>query len=220
MNYKSKEYWIVITLLILTGIYVNILRYTRVTVHEKIELSQIETDLSGWKVEQAFAMDERTLNILKSDQEVWRRYVNGDGMPIGLFVAYFKDQKYGAQIHSPIHCVPGGGWKIIQQGNFAMNVHCSPARELKMNKMINSNGRYKEIMLYWFWTRSGIITSEYGLKIDLAKNALFRQPTDAAFVRFNFPIIDNDQTKTLQIASDFIQQIFPSVQQALPFREW
>lgn len=220
MNFKSKQYWIVITLLVLTGIYVNILRYTRVTVHEQIVLSDIQTDFSDWKVEQTFAMDEKTLNILKSDQEVWRKYVSNEGFTISLFVAYFKDQKYGAQIHSPIHCVPGGGWKIIQRGKYSMEVHNSPARELKMNKMINSNGRYKEIMLYWFWTRSGVITSEYGLKIDLAKNALFRKPTDAAFVRFNFPIIDNDQTKTLQIASAFIQQIFPSVQQVLPFGEW
>ncbi len=98
-----------------------------------------------------------------------------------------------------------------------MEVHSSPARELKMNKMINSDGKYKEIMLYWFWTRSGIITSEYALKIDLAKNALFRKPTDAAFVRLNFPIINNDQTKTLQIASQFISQIFPSVNEVLPF---
>jgi EpsI family protein len=217
MNWKSKEYWIVITLLVLTGIYVNILRYTRVTVHEQIILSDIQTDFSDWKVQKTFEMDEKTLNILKSDQEVWRKYVSDEGFSIHLFVAYFKDQKYGAQIHSPIHCVPGGGWKIIQQGKFAMQIHNSPTRELKMNKMINSNGRYKEIMLYWFWTRSGVITNEYSLKIDLAKNALFRKPTDAAFVRFNFPMIDNDQTKTLEIASDFILQIFPSVQQVLPF---
>lgn len=220
MNWKSKQYWIVITLLVLTGIYVNILRYTRVMVTEQIELSDIPLNFSGWQVEKTFEMDDRTLNILKSDQEVWRRYVSDEGYNIGLFVAYFKDQKYGAQIHSPIHCVPGGGWKIIHRGKYRMEVHSSPARDLKMNKMINSNDRYKEIMLYWFWTRSGVITSEYGLKIDLAKNALFRKPTDAAFVRFNFPIIDNDQTKTLQIASDFIQQIFPSVRDVLPFGEW
>lgn len=219
MNWKSKEYWIVIILLLLTGIYVNILRYTRVNVQEQIELSDIPENFIEWKVEQTFDMGEKMLNILKSDQEVWQRYINAQGYTIGLFVAYFKDQKYGAQIHSPIHCVPGGGWKIIHRGKYEMEVHGSDTRELKMNKMINSNGRYKEIMLYWFWTRSGIITSEYILKIDLAKNALLRRPTDAAFVRINLPIIENDQNKTLQIASGFIQQIFPSILQVLPFQE-
>jgi len=219
MSWKSKEYWIVIILLVLTGIYVNILRYTRVTVHEQIELADIPMNFSDWKVEQNLVMDERTLNVLKSDQEVWRRYISDEGYTIGLFVAYFKDQKYGAQIHSPIHCIPGGGWKIIHRGKYRMEVHNSPVREIKMNKMINSNGRHKQLLLYWFWTRSGIITSEYGLKIDLAKNALFRKPTDAAFIRIDLSYFEHDPAKTLQIASGFIQQVFPSVKDVLPFED-
>jgi len=219
MNWKSKGFWFVVGLLLVTGIYGNILRYTRVSVHEQIELSDIPMNFSDWKAEQTLVMDEKTLNILKSDQEVWRRYVSDEGYTIGLFVAYFKDQKYGAQIHSPIHCVPGGGWKIIHRGKYSIEVHSSPAREIKMNKMINSNGHQKQLMLYWFWTRSGIITSEYGLKIDLAKNALFRKPTDAAFIRIDLPYFEHDPAKTLQSASDFIQQVFPSVKDVLPFED-
>ena len=83
--------------------------------------------------------------------------------------------------------------------------------------MINSNGRAKQLMLYWFWTRSGIITSEYGLKIDLAKNALFRKPTDAAFIRIDLPIINNNLHRSLQVASGFIQDIFPTLKETLPF---
>lgn len=217
MNWRSKQYWIVIALLVLTGIYVNILRYTRVTVKEQIELTDLPKTFNEWQMEENLLLDEKTLNVLKSDQDIWRTYQNSEGYAIGLFIAYFKDQKYGSQIHSPIHCVPGGGWKIIENINYNVTVYCSPAQEMKLNKMIVTNGPYKQLILYWFWTRSGMITNEYGLKIDLAKNALFRKPTDAAFIRIDTPFYYNDQTLTLQIVSNFIQQIFPSIKQVLPF---
>jgi len=133
-------------------------------------------------------------------------------------ITYFKDQKYGAQIHSPIHCLPGGGWKITDRSISHITVDSSSSHRIKINKMINSNGKYKMLMLYWFWTRNGIIRSEYGLKIDLAGNALFRRPTDAAFIRINLPYIENDPVKTLEVALQFVQDIFPIIKETLPFK--
>lgn len=217
MDWKSKSYWLVCTLLVLTGIYVHVLRYTRVVVPEPVNLAQLPLNCGDWRLEQSIGLGQATEEILQSDQHVWRKYVNSDGRSLGLFVAYFKDQKYGAQIHSPIHCVPGGGWKIVDRGSYSLAVQQPVPRVFKVNKMLNSNGRYHEVMLYWFWTRSGIITSEYQLKLDLAKNALFRKPTDAAIIRLNLLLLDNNHPETLQVATSFIEAIFPALQQILPF---
>ena len=219
MDWKAKEFWIVVSLLLITGIYVHILRYSRITVQEKVKLSDMSENFAEWKLEKKYFMDQETLNILKSSQDVWRTYVNSQGQRINLFIAYFKDQKYGAQIHSPKHCLPGGGWKIIDKKTHLIQVHSSPLQQLKMNKLVNSNGRYKDLMLYWFWTRSGPITSEFVLKFDLAKNALLRKPTDAAFVRINLPIMKNNPSEALKLASQFITEIFPAVKNVLPFEK-
>lgn len=216
MNWKSKEYWIVIALLVLTGFYVNVLRYSRVDVQELVDLNKIPTHFESWYEKDAYSIDQATQDVLKASQTFWRKYRNYDDKNISLFVAYFKDQKYGAQIHSPKHCLPGGGWKIIDKSDYDIVVHNSPEYRLRVNKMINSNGRHDELMLYWFWTRSGPLTSEYSLKIDLAKNALLRKPTDAAFVRINLPISEN-QSESLQYASQFISELFPSLNVVLPF---
>lgn len=219
MDWKTREFWIVIILLLATGIYVNILRYTRVAVTEEVDLTQLPADFGDWRLEETISLGKATEEILKSDQNVWRKYINSRGRSVGFFVAYFKDQKYGAQIHSPIHCVPGGGWKIIDRGTYRLDVRNPEARLFKINKMINSNGKYNEIMLYWYCTRSGIITSEYQLKFDLAKNALFRKPTDAALIRINLLIAENDLSETLQSASQFIEAMLPSLQHILPFKK-
>lgn len=218
MNWKSKEFWIVVVLLLITGAYVNILRYSRVSVREQVDLAVVPMNFREWQAE-SFFMNQKTLDILKSDQYVWRKYSNPRGQTIGLFVAYFKDQKYGAQIHSPKHCLPGGGWKIVSKETHSIEMHSSPINKIKMNKLINSNGRNKELMLYWFWTRSGAITSEFGLKFDLAKNALLRKPTDAAFIRIDLPMLENNPSESLQLASQFTSEIYPVIKNILPFEK-
>ena len=72
-------------------------------------------------------------------------------------------------------------------------------------------------MHYWFETRSGILRSEYMLKIDLMKNSLLFNPTDAAFVRITMPIENGDINRAREYAFAFIQQFYDDIQNALPF---
>ena len=215
MNWKTKEFWIVAVLTLVTIVLVNILRYYRVSVKEQVNLTDIPMSFGDWRAEN-FYLDQKTLNVLKADETVWRKYSNSKGQIIWLFIAYFKDQKYGEQIHSPKHCLPGSGWKIIDRETHSINVRSSPQYRLKVNKLINSNDHYRDLMLYWFRTRGGIITSEFGLKFDLAKNALLRRPTDAAFIRINLPLSENNPAEALKLSSQFITKLFPAIKDILP----
>ena len=217
MELKSKRYWFVIALLLFTGIYVHILRYTRVSIREHVDLKAFPMTLGNWQSKENLIIDEDEREVLKSTQDLWRNYTDSDNHEIGLFIAYFKDQKYGEQIHSPKHCLPGSGWEITDKEPFHVQIQNSSYDQLKINKLIISQKNYNEIMLYWFWTRSGIITSEYDLKFNLAKNALLRNPTDAAFIRISFPFTENNRAEVLQKASNFISDIFPAVKNVLPF---
>ncbi len=216
MSWKSKEYWIIFILLLITGIYINILRYSQNHAPELINLTDISTTTGEWQVNKNFSLDDKTQYILKTDQYIWRKYANSRGTNISLFVSYYKNQKYGEQIHSPKHCLPGSGWKIINKEIFTIPIHNSPVYKLKINKLVNSNGQHSELVLYWFWTRNGTITSEYNLKFDLAKNSLLRKPTDAAFIRINLAV-KKTSPEAMLTASQFITEIFPSINKILPF---
>jgi EpsI family protein len=218
MELKSKRYWLVVALLLVTGIYVHILRYTRILVKEQVNLEALPMKIGKWQAEENLVMEEDIKEILKSSQDLWRAYTDSNHQQIDFFMAYFKDQKYGEQIHSPKHCLPGSGWKIVDRETFVVQLQDSPAAQLKINKLVISKKYFNEIMLYWFWTRSGVITSEYELKFSLAKNALLRNPTDAAFIRINLPLPQGDRSKALQAASQFISDIFPEITNVLPFQ--
>jgi hypothetical protein len=65
-------------------------------------------------------------------------------------------------------------------------------------------------VLYWFVTRSGIITNEYALKLDQMKHALLRKSQRATFVRFSAPIDPGENVDTVDTElAAFINAIAP-----------
>ena len=72
-------------------------------------------------------------------------------------------------------------------------------------------------MYYWFQTRSGLVASELGLKLDLVINSLKRAPTDAAFIRINLPLNEVSEKEALVLVEDFLKDFQPGIEEALPF---
>ncbi|MBD3290356.1 EpsI family protein [candidate division KSB1 bacterium] len=208
-NFKNKEFVISVILIIATGVYVNIIKYSRVASTEVVDLEKFPEQLNNWKLIHQSTLSMQVQNVLKSDAQIMRKYVNSRGEYVWIFLAYFRDQKYGEQIHSPRHCLPGSGWNIRQNSL----IKFSDAVHFNANRLVIQQNAAKEIMVYWFWTRNGIITKEYRLKFDLAFNSLLRKPTDAAFIRLN---IRNSKNADVVI-SDFISDFFPHIKSVLPF---
>jgi hypothetical protein len=73
-------------------------------------------------------------------------------------------------------------------------------------------------MFYWYETRSGVISGEYGLKFDLMKNSVLLLPTDAAICRVTMPLaLSADLRAASQAMTDFVRLLYPDIQKALPF---
>lgn len=162
--------------------------------------------------------EEFAYEVLKADTSTLRQYRDNDGNSFWLFIAYFSSQKYGAQIHSPKHCLPGGGFKIINIEPYT--VPLGDGNQLVVNRLLIANERRKELMLYWYETRSGVISKEFGLKLDLMKNSVRLLPTDAAICRITVPLSLNDDFDiATEKALEFIRDIYPSMSDALPFAQ-
>ena len=140
---------------------------------------------------------------------------NPDSSVNELFVAYFETQKFGAGIHSPRHCLPGGGWSIEEHESVELQLPGVPARTV--NRLRIAFGREESLMLYWYQTRSRVVRDEYDLKLDLLRNALSMRPTDAALVRITVPVVGGNYDEAMARAVRFAAEIDPYVQTALPF---
>ena len=204
-----------LALIAIFGAFGNYLRYSHPRPKTGPQFSRIPFQLDGYSGEER-RFPSGDYEVLKADTSTLRLYHSRAGADTWLFVAYFSSQKYGSQIHSPKHCLPGGGWQIAQHDNVSMPI----TREgpITVNRMLITNGNERQLMFYWFETRSGTITNEFGLKFDLARNSLLLRPTDAAFVRYTVPIEPGESIKGVTAeAMDFLTAFQPAIMQALPF---
>ena len=126
--------------------------------------------------------NETAAAVLAADGMLHRRYRRDDGASVWFFVAYYAQQQVNSQIHSPRHCLPGGGWRIssLEREALRLGGTVRPASRLRIRKDESAQDVY-----YWFRTQNGRLAGEYALKWDLVRNALARRPTNTAFVRFN-----------------------------------
>ncbi len=220
MSIRRRQYWVTFVLILGTAIYSYFLRYQRIESPRSVSLAALPDQVGDW-AGQDFFFDDNVLNELKADQTFFRRYANSSGEEVWLFVGYWASQKYGAQPHSPLHCLPGSGWNVlsneVRSVSTAANGH-RPANSNRVNFATISNGKQTESMLYWYQTRSGYLARELDVKLDLARNALIRKPTDAAFVRLTAPGSSSATFPTSFAGlQDFGSAISPHLATALPF---
>jgi EpsI family protein len=209
-----NRYLIVILLLIVAGLIGNFLRYSGRLPDRIADFSEVPIELAGYTGTE-LKLDSATYEVLKADLTTFRNYSEADGTRQELFLAYFKSQKYGGQIHSPKHCLPGGGWRIETINPFPIRL---PGRQVSsINRLIISGPNFKSVMFYWYQTRSGFIRNEYGLKLDLVKNALLHRPTDAAIIRLTVDAPDGDIEKATAKGVRFLETFYPYIIKGLPF---
>jgi len=210
MNWKSKHYWLVVTLLAAAAIYTQLIRADLVHSGKAVNLSVLPQQVGDW-LGQDQLLSQDIIATLKSDQLRMLTYTNSQGKQITLYVSYWASQKYGAQPHSPLHCVPGSGWNITSRETIRLDATNSQSASL----IIIDNNQYRQAMLYWYQTRTGTVANELAVKLQLATNSLLRKPTDVAFVRLTTAIIDGDDQKASQLLRSFWQQVEPDVMRSL-----
>lgn len=210
MGWKKKEYWLIIFILVSVTFYSYSIRYSKYSPDTKIDLESLPLTIGDW-FGKSLKIEQEIIEILKSDQGLLRKYVNSQGEEVWLYMCYFKDQKYGAQIHSPKHCLPGGGWVILKHKKIALPSIDSIIPEHKVNLLEISNGKIKQMVLYWFIMGDNTISSEWMLKLNLIKNALLGKPRDATFIRLSSSLSDEqDITYKSRILIDFAQNLLIS----------
>jgi len=74
------------------------------------------------------------------------------------------------------------------------------------------------VVYYWFRTRSGELTSEYGLKFDLVFNSLRLKPTDAALIRLTTQVPRGEEAVADQTLNDFLSVFYDRIENSLPFK--
>lgn len=189
-----KSSWrcgLLFAVLLVGGLLVNTWAFLGEAHVERQELKNFPIQVGDWKqvgVDQRF--DAQTMSVLRASDYLLREYRLGNGDRANLYIGYYATQRDGASYHSPLNCLPGGGWSMV---NPSMITITSPnGKSFVANAYVIENGNVRELMIYWYQGRGRIIASEYWGKIYTVVDSVRLRRSDAAMVRVLVPIKGSD----------------------------
>jgi EpsI family protein len=148
------------------------------------------------------------------DDSVLANYRDSGGHSVQLYIGYYKSQREGDLAHSPKNCMVGGGWNIsdINVINLTVPSYDEPMQAICLTM---TKGTAKEVVLYWYYERGRVITSEYYQKFYLIVDAITRKRTDGSLIRLISTVGDSEDA-TREKLKDFAIEIFPIVKAHIP----
>jgi len=160
-------------------------------------------------------MDKEALELLRVDDHLSRYYASNAGV-VGLYVGFFRSQRQGSAIHSPLNCLPGAGWDPIQRSYLNITIG---TQNIEVNKIIIQKGLEKQLVLYWYQGHGRTIASEYWGKVYSVVDAIRINRTDAAIIRVTSAVAGSDVGAELRAeasAVGFVQSVYPLLSSHLP----
>jgi len=169
--------------------------------------------LADWQG-RVFSLDLPTEQFLKVDDYLLANYSRANGKPVNLYVAYYASQRKNESPHSPIVCLPGGGWLIV---NLERRELDSAGADYPYNRVVIQNGEQRQLVYYWFDERGRPVADEYRAKLYLFADAVLKNRTDGALIRLSTRISadesEDDADRRLQA---FTQLALPQLSKFLP----
>jgi EpsI family protein len=182
-------------------------------------LDRLPVRIGNWEGQQQPDMDARVMRVLGVDDYVDRIYRGSGASYIGLYVGYYRSQREGDTMHSPLNCLPGAGWNPAQRGILEISVGDETRRQILVNRIVIQKGLSRQLVLYWYQSHGRVVASEYWGKIYTVLDAIRTNRTDAALVRIMCPIADMEAEADKAAETEavaFVKLLFPLLERHLP----
>jgi exosortase D (VPLPA-CTERM-specific) len=154
-------------------------------------LGTVPLAVGPWEGRDNPAFDAQVVATLGVDEYLNRSY-GASGQPlIGLYVGYYRSQRQGQTMHSPLNCMPGSGWEPVQRDRVEVPgraADTTPPKPVVINRLIVQKGLDRYLVFYWYQAHGRIVASEYWGKIYTVVDAIRLNRSDGALVRVMVPI--------------------------------
>jgi len=172
-----------------------------------VALEGLPYAIGAWHGEDAPpAVDPETEKTLAADSVLNRTYLAGSE-EVGLYIAYYREQRPGVSVHSPLHCLPGNGWEPEDTRTIKID---GPSADSRMKRLLIRKNLNRAVVLYGYSVSGRLIADEVLSKLWLLNNRIQRGRGDAALVRVVVPVYDSVDTAE-QLGLEFTRQFLPYV---------
>jgi EpsI family protein len=167
--------------------------------------------LADWTGRDALLADD-VVAELGVDDHINRRYVSAGGVPVSLYVGYYRSQRQGDTIHSPQNCLPGSGWQPVFSDRSPIAVGDTA---IPVNRFVIQKGLDRQAVFYWYQGRGRIVANEFANKGWLMLDAARLRRTDGGMVRLMTPVSTTPDAAFASLAA-FTAALFPHLPSHLP----
>ncbi len=182
------------------------------TVVQREPLAALPLSLGDWEGHEASPLADDVLAQLGVDDYVNRQYVHAGVLPVGIYVGYYASQRQGDTIHSPQNCLPGAGWRPVEEGVTTLQIG---DRAVPVNQFVIQKGLDKQVVFYWYQGRGRVIANEYANKALLMLDAARLHRTNGGLVRLIAPVVSTPAAAKAELAA-FAALVFPHLDRHLP----
>lgn len=178
-------------------------------------LGELPMAFDSWSGVTAPPLDPEVVKTLAADQYIRRYYSTPVGQSpasrqfVEMDVSYYAQPRVGANMHSPLNCLPGNGWQITSVDDVALR----GARDARVRALTVQRGDRAFGMAYWFQTRDRVVSGELSTRLHLLGDALRRRPTDAGLVRVMAPVTDTGSARDAVLS--FASRLVPALSRVL-----
>ena len=179
-------------------------------------LATFPEQLGAWKQVEAQTLTPGALRELGAEDYTSRTYVNDQGAPVFLFIAYYATQRARSTYHSPQNCLPGAGWTL---GAHLLQplVHPLGTPPQFINEYMIEKDGAQMLALYWYHGRGRGVASEYWGRLYTLADAVTRGRTDGALIRVIVPLsAQQSQAQARQAGLAFAQSLLPLLPGFIP----
>jgi EpsI family protein len=201
----SARLLIVTAIVLTTGLAARAAR--RPAPHEGPPLASVPYTFAAWHGQEAPPLDAETTRLLRADAYLNRTYTAGGAAPVGLYVAYYADQRPGVSLHSPLHCLPGTGWETLNVSTVGVPLEGNASGAVR--QLVIRRHDERAVVLYWYAIHDRMIASEVQSKLWLIHDGLRFHRSDAALVRLVVPTGDGAVAPAAAQAFGFMRDLVP-----------
>ena len=135
-----------------------------------------------------------------------------DSSQFSLYIGYYDHQTQGHSIHSPKNCLPGAGWEALASRTAVIATAAGP---VVVNRYLLQLRQDRALVLYWYQGRGRVQANEYGVKLNLLRDAALRHRSEEALVRIIVPVGDSEE-RAFALAARAAQTVMPALRASLP----
>jgi exosortase D (VPLPA-CTERM-specific) len=177
---------------------------------ERARFVTFPTNLGPWQGRTSL-LEPQIEHALGLEDYILSDYNQSKNGAVNLYVAYYASQRKGTSPHSPIVCIPGGGWHI---NKFERTSYSNDALKVSLpfNRVVIERGSSKQIVYYWFVQRGRKVANEYWSKWYLFADSVTKNRTDGALVRLTTPVYPTESERD---ADERLRSFIPELEARL-----